>query len=95
MKKRTKAILEEFNFERMKVQKEKCICYQQDKKCHDIKSLNCYFCYCPYYGDKCKIDSPFIKYVTTSLGKKILDCSDCNFPHIEKNIIRMIEEKRW
>ena len=93
MEKRTKAVLEEWTFEKRKLKNtSQCICYQQDKPCHNIENLNCYFCYCPFYGEECKINSPSVKYVTNSLGKKVLDCSDCNFPHIKENIIKLLEE---
>jgi Zn-finger protein len=88
---RIKTILEEWDFEkRKKTNLDECICYQQDKKCHNLEKLNCYFCYCPYYGEKCAIDSPDVKYVTSMSGKKILDCSDCNFPHLEENIKKIL-----
>jgi len=96
MKERTRKILEEFDFERMKKNKSKCICYEQDKPCHSPEqlngqSLNCYFCYCPNYGEKCKINSPSAKYIKTLNGKNLLDCSDCAFPHLRENLIRLIE----
>jgi len=98
IEKRISILIEEWDFEkRKKTHPEECLCYQQNKKCHDIENLNCLLCFCPYYDTsvkegKCKINSQSAKYRETSKGK-ILDCSDCIIPHkkeIVKNILMKI-----
>jgi Zn-finger protein len=43
-------LISEWNFEvRKKYHPKECTCYSQDKKCHNIKDLNCLFCLCPHY----------------------------------------------
>lgn len=93
---RTGSVIDEWDFEvRKKVNTNGCICYQQDKKCHDIEGeLNCFFCYCPNYDRSikegvCKINSPNAKYIDCIDGK-ILDCSDCDFPHSKENAIKLL-----
>jgi Zn-finger protein len=81
--------------ERKKANPNGCICYEQNKKCHDLENLNCFFCYCPNYDKsvkegKCKINSPKGKYINNHEGK-ILDCSDCDFPHKKENAIKLLE----
>lgn len=94
--KNVKDIIDSWDFENMKKQNpEWCICYEEDKKCHKIERLNCFFCYCPEYDrtfpeGKCKIDSPDGKYIETANGR-ILDCSDCTFPHKRENAVKFIE----
>lgn len=94
--KNNQELISEWDFEaRKKVNTYGCICYEKNKKCHDIDELNCFFCYCPNYDRTvkeglCKIDSPDGKYIDTSNGK-ILDCSDCTFPHTRENAIKLLE----
>lgn len=47
------------------------------KKCCELESINCIFCYCPLYDTDCKGNFKFIE----SKGKTIKDCSDCTRPH--------------
>lgn len=88
-------LIGEWDFEkRKKSNSEECICYPQNKKCHNLEKLNCLFCYCPNYDlsvkeGKCKINSPKGKYIENSEGK-ILDCSDCDFPHKAENIRKIL-----
>lgn len=94
-------IIKYFEFENM-VENEKDFCplYAENKKCHDIKYLNCYFCACPNFrfsdegiekvDDKtkysfCSIDS--------SQGQQSVydtaihqNCSRCSVPHLEKYV---------
>ena len=42
--------------------------------CHNIKTLNCLFCFCPLYHLDCGGDYKV-------LANGIKDCSDCNIPH--------------
>jgi len=89
-------IIEYFDFDNM-VQKEKnfCLLYAENKKCHDIPSLNCYLCACPYFrfNDEGfeKVDEK-TKYSYCSIDSKDgkagvygdtihQDCSKCTVPH--------------
>ena len=51
--------------------------------CHEnTEQLNCMFCYCPLYNlEKCPGKYTYID----SHGKKIKECTECTFPHQEKN----------
>lgn len=95
IEKRIEILIDEFDFEkRKKGNPKECICYRQNKKCHDIENLNCLFCYCPYYDasiseGRCKINSISGKYVENTNGK-ILDCSDCVIPHDKENIKKIL-----
>lgn len=89
-------IIEYFNFENM-VQKEPnfCLLYPENKKCHEMESLNCYLCACPYFrfndAGVEKIDTK-TKYSFCSIDSKDgkigvygdtmhQDCSACTVPH--------------
>ncbi len=89
-------IIEYFDFENMKNKEPNfCPLYAQNKKCHDMKELNCYLCACPNFrfDDKgiekkeqltlysfCAIDSQDGR--AGVYGNKIhQDCSKCNVPH--------------
>ena len=91
IEKRIDRLIEENNFEKRGIShSDECICYQQNKPCHNIENLNCLFCFCPNYDlsfkeGKCKINSPKRKYIENHLGR-ILDCSDCDFPHKIDNV---------
>ena len=91
IKQRIDILIDEFDFEkRRSSNSEECICYQQNKKCHDLENLNCLFCYCPFYDlsakeGGCKMNSSKGKYVGNCQGK-IWDCSDCDFPHKKENV---------
>lgn len=93
---RTKNIINQWDFdEQKKSNPNGCVCYSQDKKCHDLEELNCFFCYCPNYDTsvkegKCKINSPKGKYIDNHKGK-ILDCSDCDIPHRKENAIKLLD----
>jgi len=95
-------IIEEFSYKnRSRFYKEKCSCYQENKPCHKMKDLNCFFCYCPFYDNSkeeggCKRNSPDGKWFhSDKLPKgKIWDCSDCVYPH-KKEIVRAYLEKNF
>ena len=89
-------IIAYFDFENMKLQEiEFCPLYSQNKKCHEMESLNCYLCACPNFrfndaGIKqtddatqfslCAINSKDGKQGV--YGDKIhQDCSQCSVPH--------------
>ena len=89
-------IIDYFDFENMK-EKERDFCplYAQNKKCHNMKELNCYLCSCPNFrfndeGLK-KMDGKTL-FSTCSIeskeGKQGIygeaihqDCSGCTVPH--------------
>jgi len=94
-------VLEYFRFENM-VQKEKdfCYLYEDNKKCHDMKTLNCYLCACPYFkfDDEglaqqenktvysiCSIDAKEGKAFVSEHAIH-QDCSACEVPHKESYI---------
>jgi Zn-finger protein len=91
IEKRIDKLIEENSFEKRKISNpDECVCYQQDKPCHNIENLNCLFCFCPNYDlnveeGNCKINSPIGKYIETRNGK-IWDCGDCDFPHKKENV---------
>ena len=95
-------IIEYFDFDNM-VKKEVDFCplYADNKKCHDMESLNCYLCACPNFRfddeglgrynefkilSKCDINNG-----ETFAGKGVIhqDCSSCSVPHhksyVQKN----------
>lgn len=94
--KNVKEIIDSWDFDlRKKTNPNGCLCYQEDKKCHDIENLNCFFCYCPNYDRTineggCKINNPKGKYIDGKDGK-IWDCSNCDFPHVKDNAIKLLE----
>jgi len=102
-------VIHYFRFENM-VEKEPDFCplYKDNKKCHDIKALNCYLCACPNFrfddeGFKevkgkalksyCAIDS---KDGAVFEGESQLhqDCSGCTVPHHE-SYIRKVFKRDW
>lgn len=39
-----------FDYDNMKVKEPNfCPLYKMNKKCHDVKDLNCFYCACPYF----------------------------------------------
>jgi len=94
-------IIEYFRFENM-VKKEPDFCplYAKNKKCHESRELNCYFCACPNFRfndegfniekgktlfSKCTIDS---KDGTQYISNEAIhqNCSGCFIPHSEAYI---------
>ena len=89
-------IIEYFDFDNIKTKEpDFCPLYKDNKKCHDMEALNCYFCSCPNfrYNDRgiktvdkntqysfCSIDSKDGHQGV--YGDKIhQDCSKCQVPH--------------
>jgi len=89
-------IINYFNFDNMKkAEYNFCPLYAKNKKCHDIKELNCYLCACPNF----RFDDIGIKKIKNKTqyslcninsedgrqgvyGEKIhQDCSKCTVPH--------------
>lgn len=93
---RIEKVIDAWDFDKMKEEHpETCVCYEQNKKCHNVEDLNCFFCYCPNYDRSvkeggCKINSPKGKYIDNHKGK-IWDCSDCDLPHKKENAIKLLE----
>ncbi len=93
-------IIEYFDFENMKVKEpDFCLLYSQNKKCHDIKNLNCYLCACPYFrvGSKsstCDIKSKHGSSFESPDGFIHQDCSKCIIPH-KKQYIKQNFNKDW
>lgn len=56
--------------------------------CHEgLDGINCLFCYCPMYNyGKCPGECRYIE----SDGRKIKDCSGCDFPHRAENYDKII-----
>ena len=94
-------IIRYFRFDNM-VEKEPDFCelYKENKKCHDMKELNCYLCACPNFRFK---ESGFnvregrVLYSACSISSKEggqfltddaihQDCSGCGVPHYESYI---------
>lgn len=61
------------------------------QKCHDMKTINCMFCYCPLYDlESCSGNF-------TLLPNGIKDCSGCTKPHTEefvKSYLRSIYKSK-
>jgi hypothetical protein len=96
-----------FRFENM-VEKEPdfCLLYKENKKCHDMKELNCYLCACPHFRFD---DEGFQKvkektlYSTCSIDSKDgaqfisddaihHDCTACLITHHEAYIKKFFQE---
>ena len=89
-------IIEYFDFDNMvKHEKDFCLLYAENKKCHDMKSLNCYLCACPNFrfddkgvkkiGENTQYSFCEIDHKDGSLGTYgntiHQDCSKCSVPH--------------
>ena len=102
-------IIKYFDFDNMvKEEIEFCPLYKDNKKCHDMESLNCYLCACPNFrfndeGIK-KIDSK-TQYSFCDInskdgrqgiyGEKIhQDCSKCGVPH-HKSYVEQNFDLNW
>ena len=89
-------IIDYFDFDSMvKNEPNFCLLYAENKKCHDMESLNCYLCACPNF----RFDDAGIKKIKENTqysfcdieskdgsqgvyGDKIhQDCSKCSVPH--------------
>jgi Zn-finger protein len=91
-------VIEYFDFENMRrCEPDFCLLYGENKKCHEMEQLNCYFCACPLFrlGNTksfCKIESRFGGEIVGDDGFIHQDCTRCKIPHkvsyIEKNFDR-------
>ncbi|MDO9207383.1 MAG: hypothetical protein Q7T91_03925 [Sulfuricurvum sp.] len=95
------AVIEYFRFENMVIHEPTfCLLYRSNKKCHDTKELNCYWCACPYFrfndeGIK-QVDEKTL-YSLCSIESKSggqfingttihQDCTGCLIPHNEETL---------
>jgi len=98
---RDSEVIEYFDFENMcKFEPDFCLLYAENKKCHEMEQLNCYFCACPLFrlGNRksfCKIESRFGGKTVGADGFVHQDCTKCKIPHkvtyIEANFDRSWE----
>lgn len=98
-----------FRFENMvKHEPDFCPLYPQNRKCHNLETLNCYLCACPHFRfddrglvheenktlySTCSINSP--KGTKFTAADAIHhDCSSCTIPHDEE-YIRAVFSRDW
>ena len=80
-------IIKYFRFENMVVKEpDFCPLYKENKKCHDMENLNCYFCACPNFRveekkSTCAIKSKDGGSIKSPDGFIHQDCSKCTVPH--------------
>ena len=87
-------IIDYFDFDNMvKEEDDFCPLYKDNKKCHEMDSLNCYLCACPnfrfndecikVYNDKKILSECDINNGETFTGDGVVhqDCSSCSVPH--------------
>jgi len=102
-------IVDYFEYENMRENEaDFCPLYGENKKCHDIKYLNCYLCACPNFrfsDDGLKISDGANIYSECAIlskdgvqrnynGQIHQDCSDCAVPH-EKEYISKNFDSDW
>lgn len=102
-------VIEYFAYENMqKNEKDFCLLYKDNKKCHDMENLNCYLCACPHFrfddnGFKKKNGKTIFSFcsIESKKGKffeseEVIhqDCSDCVIPH-KKNYIKKVFNRDW
>lgn len=102
-------IVEYFDYENMKLyEKDFCPLYSEDKKCHNMNELNCYFCACPNFrfcDDGVQKNDGSTLYSDCSIkskdgqqgnfnGKIHQDCSGCTVPH-SKEYIQELFDISW
>jgi len=94
-------IVDYFDFDNMKKNEEDfCPLYKENKKCHDMKSLNCYMCACPNFrfnddGVAKYNEQVILSECSINNGKKFAgggfihqDCSSCIVPHHQGYILK-------
>jgi len=102
-------IIQYFRFENMVIhENDFCLLYAQNKKCHDIEHLNCYWCACPYFrfnDQGLEVIEEKTLYSTCSIQSKEgaqfisdnsihQDCTNCLIPHQEK-ILKKEFNRDW
>ena len=102
-------VIDYFSYENMKEKHvDFCPLYAEDKKCHEMKDLNCYLCGCMHFrfsdegikkeGGKtyyslCSIEAKEGK-AFVSDGSVHQDCSGCLIPH-KKHVIEKHFSRDW
>jgi Zn-finger protein len=93
-------IIDYFDFDNM-VENEPdfCLLYKENKKCHDIKELNCYLCACPSFRlhknkSTCDINSRHAKFIKDKYDFVHLDCTKCSIPH-KKSYVKKHFHRDW
>ena len=87
-------IIDYFLYENMVInEKNFCPLYEKSIKCHNLESLNCLFCGCPFirFDDNnsyCSIDAKDGKVIKLSDNTSHQDCSNCTIPHKNSFIIK-------
>ncbi|MFT7003675.1 MAG: hypothetical protein ACJAWW_001027 [Sulfurimonas sp.] len=94
-------IVDYFDFDNMvKEESDFCPLYKDNKKCHDMKRLNCYMCACPNFrfndeGISDKNDYKVLSECDIDNGEEFLgdgvihqDCSSCKVPHHKSYILK-------
>ncbi len=89
-------VISYFDYENMRiVESDFCLLYAQNVKCHQVESLNCYFCACPHFvfddgglervGQKIRYSGCAIQ---SKEGREYIygnaihqDCTHCTLPH--------------
>jgi len=85
-------LIEYFEYDNMKIkEKDFCVLYEKNKKCHDIENLNCYLCACPNFrvgesSSSCDINSKDGGSIEGKDGFIHQDCSGCIVPHRAKYV---------
>jgi Zn-finger protein len=94
-------VIEYFRFDNMVIHEPNfCLLYAQNKKCHDVQELNCYWCACPYFrfnDQGLEIIEEKTLYSTCSIQSKDgaqfiseksihQDCTGCLVPHHKKTL---------
>ena len=93
-------IIKYFDFDNMvKNEPDFCPLYKENKKCHDMKKLNCYLCACPLFRltdekSYCDINSKFGSEIVAKDGFIHQNCSNCNIPH-KTSYIKKNFSKSW
>jgi hypothetical protein len=104
-----KAVIGYFDFENMRHKEpDFCPLYKENKKCHDMESLNCYLCACPNF----RFDDAGIEKLDTKTQYSFCDidskdgaqgvygdaihqdCSKCTVPH-HKAYIEKVFKWSW
>lgn len=102
-------VLKYFRFENMVINEPSfCLLYADNKKCHEIDELNCYWCACPYFRfndtgfstqkgltlySRCSIESKEgLQFVSDKSIHQ--DCTNCLIPHGE-NILQKEFNRNW
>ncbi len=102
-------VMEYFDFDNMKIKHpDFCPLYPKDQKCHDMESLNCYFCACMHFrfdDNSIRIEDDKRVYSYCSIESKNSakfetkdsihnDCSNCKVPH-KPHVIKKYFDRDW